>query len=39
MPPSAPEPLRLALDTNIVVSGLLWNGPSRRLIELATKAT
>lgn len=35
MPPYAPEPLRLVLDTNIVVSGLLWNGPSRRLIELA----
>lgn len=27
--------LRLVLDTNIVVAGLLWNGPPRRLIELA----
>ena len=29
------RPLRLVLDTNIVVAGLLWNGPPRRLIELA----
>ena len=29
------QPLRLVLDTNIVVTGLLWNGPPRRLIELA----
>jgi uncharacterized protein len=28
-------PLRLVLDTNIVVAGLLWNGPPRQLIELA----
>ena len=28
-------PLRLVLDTNIVVAGPLWNGPSRRLIEWA----
>lgn len=28
-------PLRLVLDTNIVVAGLLWNGPPRRLIEKA----
>jgi uncharacterized protein len=27
--------LRLVLDTNIVVAGLLWNGPPRRLIEWA----
>lgn len=32
---SGSQPLRLVLDTNIVVAGLLWNGPSRRLIELA----
>ena len=32
---SAHQPLRLVLDTNIVVAGLLWNGPPRRLIELA----
>ena len=35
MPPSAPQPLRLVLDTNVLVAGLLWNGPPRRLIELA----
>ena len=34
---SAHQPLRLVLDTNIVVAGLLWNGPPRRLIELATE--
>lgn len=27
--------LRLVLDTNVVVSGLLWLGSSRRLLELA----
>ena len=32
---SAHQPLRLVLDTNIVVAGLLWNGTPRRLIELA----
>lgn len=26
---------RLVLDTNVVVSGLLWNGPPRALIDLA----
>ena len=35
MPASAHQPLRLVLDTNIVVAGFLWNGPPRRLIELA----
>ena len=30
-------PLRLVLDTNIVVAGLLWNGPPRRLVEWAIK--
>ena len=35
MPLSGILPLRLVLDTNIVVAGLLWNGPPRRLIELA----
>ncbi|MFN8994964.1 MAG: putative toxin-antitoxin system toxin component, PIN family [Pseudomonadota bacterium] len=29
------QPLRLVLDTNIVVAGLLWNGPPRRLLEAA----
>lgn len=28
-------PLRLLLDTNVVVAGLLWNGPPRSLIEYA----
>jgi putative PIN family toxin of toxin-antitoxin system len=35
MAASVHQPLRLVLDTNIVVAGLLWNGPPRRLIELA----
>jgi len=35
MPASAYQPLGLVLDTNIVVAGLLWNGPPRRLIEWA----
>jgi uncharacterized protein len=32
---SVHQPLWLVLDTNIVVAGLLWNGPPRRLIEVA----
>lgn len=32
---SGTPPLRLVLDTNVVVAALLWNGPPRRLIELA----
>ena len=32
---SAHRPLRLVLDTNVVVAGVLWNGPPRRLIEAA----
>jgi putative PIN family toxin of toxin-antitoxin system len=28
-------PLRLVLDTNVVIAGLLWNGPPRRLLEAA----
>jgi putative PIN family toxin of toxin-antitoxin system len=32
-------PLRLLLDTNVVVAGLLWNGPPRRLIEYAIGGT
>ena len=37
MPASAGahRPLRLVLDTNIVVAGFLWSGPPRRLIEWA----
>jgi putative PIN family toxin of toxin-antitoxin system len=27
--------MRVVLDTNIVVSGLLWHGPSRRILDLA----
>ena len=27
--------MRLVLDTNVVISGLLWNGPPRRLLEAA----
>lgn len=34
---SAHRPLRLVLDTNVVVAGLLWHGPPRRLIELAVE--
>jgi uncharacterized protein len=34
MPESA-QPLRLVLDTNVVVAGLLWNGPPRRLLQAA----
>lgn len=32
---SGSRPLRMLLDTNVVVAGLLWNGPPRRLIALA----
>lgn len=35
MASSSTQPLRLVLDTNVVVAGLLWNGPPRRLIEMA----
>jgi uncharacterized protein len=31
--------LRLVLDTNVAVSGLLWGGHSRRLLELALDNT
>ncbi len=27
--------MRLVLDTNVVVAGLLWNGPPRRLLSMA----
>ena len=27
--------MRLVLDTNVVVSGLLWDGAPRRLLQLA----
>jgi putative PIN family toxin of toxin-antitoxin system len=29
--------MRLVLDTNVVVAGLLWNGPPNRLIALAVQ--
>lgn len=32
---SAQYPLRLVLDTNIVIAGLLWSGPPRQLLEAA----
>ncbi|MBQ1765886.1 MAG: putative toxin-antitoxin system toxin component, PIN family [Aquincola sp.] len=34
-PLGAGSPIRLVLDTNVVVAGLLWNGPPRRVMELA----
>ena len=33
--PGSAQPLRLVLDTNIVVAGLLWNGPPQRLLQAA----
>lgn len=35
MPLPGKPPLRLVLDTSVVVAGLLWHGPPRRLIEWA----
>ena len=32
---SGSRPLRLVLDTNVVVAALLWRGPPRRLLEAA----
>lgn len=32
---AAPAPLRVLLDTNVVVAALLWSGPPRRLLELS----
>lgn len=37
MAESAHQPLRLVLDTNVVVAGLLWIGPPRRLLQAATE--
>lgn len=31
--------MRIVADTNIVVSGLLWSGPSRTILNLARRAT
>ena len=33
--PGSAQPLRLVLDTSIVVAGLLWTGPPRRLLQAA----
>lgn len=33
--PGSAQPLRLVLDTNVVVAGLLWNGPPRLLLQAA----
>ena len=30
--------MRLVLDTNVVVSGLLWDGPPKRLLDLAVRS-
>ena len=38
MPATASRPLRLVLDTNVVVAGLLWDGSPRRLTDLAIMA-
>lgn len=38
MADSAHQPLRLVLDTNVVVAGLQWNGPPRRLLEAVIAA-
>lgn len=35
MASSGTRPLRLVLDTNVVVAGLLWDGPPRRLLQAA----
>lgn len=37
MADSGTQPLRLVLDTNVVVAGLLWSGPPRRLLEAAAQ--
>ncbi len=31
--------MRVVADTNVVVSGLLWHGPSRRILDLARAKT
>lgn len=36
-PAPGTRPLRLVLDTNVVVAGLLWSGPPRRLLEAAVR--
>jgi len=35
MPASGGRPTRLVLDTNVVVAGMLWDGPPRRLLQMA----
>lgn len=39
MSASRVRPLRLVLDTNVVVAGLLWNGAPRQLIEHSTSGS
>lgn len=31
--------MRLVLDTNVVIAGMLWQGPSRRLLEAAVEGS
>jgi putative PIN family toxin of toxin-antitoxin system len=31
--------MRVVADTNVVVSGLLWHGPSRQLLNAARQGT
>lgn len=33
------KPMRLVADTNVVVSGLLWHGPSRLLLNAAREGS
>lgn len=32
---SCPSTVRIVLDTNVIVSGLIWGGPPRQLLDLA----
>lgn len=38
MSPAPQKPVVAVLDTNVVIAGLLWNGPPRTLLERATIA-
>lgn len=35
MPPEPPAALRAVADTNVVISGLLWTGAERKLLDAA----
>lgn len=37
--PGRPEPPRLVLDTNVLISGLLWTGPPHALLHAARTGT